>query len=538
MNILLTNYCNAGCVYCFAANTMSSFRKDNNTNLKEMSLNNLSIALDYLKITSLDEPIRLLGGEPTLYPKLEEAIQMIINKGFKRIEIFSNGFINKNKTRMLKKYLNYINFVWNINTPTSYPIFFRNLIDNTLKELSSQNNSIGFNIYKTDYDPSFIFTYLNQHPDIRYIRIGIAHPMGSSNVDTKQSVIFIEDYPKVGTIIYKFAKEIVMKYKNIKSIQLDCGYTPCLFTDYQFKFLINKTPLFIHESCSPSLTDISVDLSISPCFATSSGEKPYKLTDFNNIRQVIEFNKARWYFTRKYLPKISQGCSKCKDSDNCFLGCGGERILETKKQRIKWINSINNPQLNSFSKVKLLFKIAQSFASSYEYKKAKDFLNKTVLELYNTKNKLGKNFPILNSKIKKFIFEFESTFNISSYINIKPELDLYYKTYNQLVYIKKLYSKKPTKTLLKEYTSLISACIFKTKLTNNINLSHYQNELKLIDKQKKLELKEYLATVKDSNSNFNDQYLIYSYVNLLKKYSGKQKATEFLRKLNNKYTII
>ncbi|MCL4384701.1 MAG: hypothetical protein M1326_00095, partial [Cyanobacteria bacterium] len=68
---------------------MSSFRKDNNTNLKEMSLNNLSIALDYLKITSLDEPIRLLGGEPTLYPKLEEAIQMIINKGFKRIEIFS-----------------------------------------------------------------------------------------------------------------------------------------------------------------------------------------------------------------------------------------------------------------------------------------------------------------------------------------------------------------------------------------------------------------------------------------------------------------
>lgn len=529
MNILLTNYCNAGCVYCFAANTMQAARKSDNTGDKIMSLENLSIILDYIKTTTPHDSIRLLGGEPTLYPNLEKAIQMILNKGFNRIEIFSNGFIQRPRADILKKYLDHICFVWNINPAGMSNPFLEKMIDHTLHELSTSNNAIGFNIYKTDYNPSFIFNYLKKHPGLSHVRIGIAHPMGSSEITQKQSVIRIGDYPKVGSIIYEFARRIKTFYPQVKSINLDCGYAPCLFTPAQFKFMTTQVTFHIHEPCSPALTDLSTNLLVNPCFATSAGNEKYKLTDFKNLRQAIEYNKARWYFTRKYLPKINYDCKQCQKSKTCFLGCGGERILEAKKQRTKLFQDVDNEKIKGIRKAKLLLKIAQSFGSTYEQEKALVYLTLVRKEIRRSKDESNGFFKKFLKKVSSYEHELKTVYTIDSYTSIDPDIDLYNYRYQQLLRIKNSYIECPTQKLLKEYTALISNIIFKTNLSPQVHLDHYQRELRNIGKQKSEELKEYIRITNKEKYTLKDQYFVYTYANLLKKSSGVQKATQYLR---------
>lgn len=58
MNILLTNLCNGKCPYCFAADTM--YGETGRERENEISLENLSVALDYLYYASPNQEIRLL----------------------------------------------------------------------------------------------------------------------------------------------------------------------------------------------------------------------------------------------------------------------------------------------------------------------------------------------------------------------------------------------------------------------------------------------------------------------------------------------
>ncbi len=74
-NILITNYCNQSCSFCFANKLMT---KDS---AKEMSLKNYISLLEYLKRSKINK-VYLMGGEPTLHSNFKELFNVTIKKGF------------------------------------------------------------------------------------------------------------------------------------------------------------------------------------------------------------------------------------------------------------------------------------------------------------------------------------------------------------------------------------------------------------------------------------------------------------------------
>ena len=140
MNIILTNFCNGKCPYCFAADTMYGEKSQNLED--EFSIKDFSLVLDHLYTNNPNQAVRLLGGEPTKHSRLDEILNMIIQKGFKRIIIFSNGIIDNKNKEILKKYLDNISFIWNINPPDIYPEAINKNINDCVKELSTSGSNI------------------------------------------------------------------------------------------------------------------------------------------------------------------------------------------------------------------------------------------------------------------------------------------------------------------------------------------------------------------------------------------------------------
>ena len=84
MNILLNNYCNLKCDYCFANKVLEEDKKG-------LSLKDFRWLLEFLK-NSKDGNIRLIGGEPTLHPNFTDFILESSQRDFiNSIHVFTNG---------------------------------------------------------------------------------------------------------------------------------------------------------------------------------------------------------------------------------------------------------------------------------------------------------------------------------------------------------------------------------------------------------------------------------------------------------------
>ena len=133
-NILITNFCNQNCSFCFAAEEMG-----NKIIKKEMSLEDFKTTLLKMKKNPKIKVIKLLGGEPTLHSKFKEIIKLSL-KEFKHIELFTNGFFSKKIHLLIKKNLFQIKCIFNISTPGfQNNEKLRNIIVNRIKEFGAVN---------------------------------------------------------------------------------------------------------------------------------------------------------------------------------------------------------------------------------------------------------------------------------------------------------------------------------------------------------------------------------------------------------------
>ena len=83
LSIVITNFCNQNCSFCFARNEMAEALK------KEMSLDQFKLVLDKSQKAKI-HVIYLLGGEPTLHSKFPQLLD-IASKKILFIKIFTNG---------------------------------------------------------------------------------------------------------------------------------------------------------------------------------------------------------------------------------------------------------------------------------------------------------------------------------------------------------------------------------------------------------------------------------------------------------------
>lgn len=308
VNVLLTNFCNQNCAFCFAAQEMANKRIG-----RQMSLVDFKKTVLKIKKEGKNQSIKLLGGEPTLHSHFREVIDFGL-KHLNHIQIFTNGIFNQSLTDFLITKAPKIAFTFNIMTPGFLlKPNLRKLIINNIKQLSQKTQitlSFTFDMH-TSLDPIFEAIGTETLTLTNSFRLGFANPIaGESNFYQ------FSHFPKMGKQLEKIILA-VRKYNHKAKIFLNCGFTRCMFNDQQY-LLFKKEVISAGFGCfgKESSFDLQTDMTAFHCFPLSTKNK---LKTHQRSFVQVEKNLLRQRFA--YWAKIRQEiCIKCP-----FYGFGKEQ---------------------------------------------------------------------------------------------------------------------------------------------------------------------------------------------------------------------
>lgn len=250
MNILLTTQCNLNCRYCFAGALRSSSVP------QEMSLGELETILPTL-VPGRD-PVRLMGGEPTLHGAYATIIPSLKKRGYS-VTVFTNG-INP-ILRQTAPYLPDV-ILLNLNQWESYSSREKAALRSNLSALS-ERVSLAYTIVEPAFDLSMHRTLILSEALMPVIRLGLAQPV----VGGDNTYLPDEDLPAAHQAVVRWAKELG---RDSIRLSLDCGFMRCFFSDADMDTLI-RAGTVINFVCSPTL-DVGPGLKVWRCFAFSAGE--------------------------------------------------------------------------------------------------------------------------------------------------------------------------------------------------------------------------------------------------------------------------
>lgn len=313
-NILLTNYCNRNCPYCFAKDKVEL---DTIDPLWEMPESDFSTILTYLKPGH--DWVSLLGGEPTLHSRFKEIVYKSTSLGY-RVKIFTNG--TTARLREISAFIpdQSINIILNLNEIGSYRPDELDQIEKNCYAFRKQL-SLSFNIYSPDFTWNHIKEIILKHSIKPSVRIGITQPIkGASNL-----FLLEKDMRVTCRRLVDLAEDLAVSGINIG---FDCGFRLCLFTPSERSILAECGTEFLFV-CSPIL-DIGPDLMVWRCFPFS-GEACVKLTDYDSLISIQNHFDKQWETIQS--KGNTYNCASCSHRMNgvCNGGCLSRTLLVRKK---------------------------------------------------------------------------------------------------------------------------------------------------------------------------------------------------------------
>lgn len=299
-NVILTNVCNAHCPFCFA-------QEQTKTPVHFLSLEEVKGRISFIRDSGQSQ-VRLMGGEPTLHPKFEEIVDLVISNGMTAI-LFSNGYISETPLRYLENLpAEKIALLVNLNAHSPAP----NSETQRLEIFSALNKKItlGFTILDPIFNLAQNFEWIKTYQLQPKLRLGLAQPI----------LFGCNQYlaPK----LYKRAAQSVLinaYHAHLMNIQLefDCGFVQCMFTEEQWHKL-DTFGVVSECHCAPNL-DIDFDGRIFHCFSLSHiSTLLNQHQTINDAYKLIEDQRTIFRESGIY-PE----CSICQERINghCSGGC-------------------------------------------------------------------------------------------------------------------------------------------------------------------------------------------------------------------------
>jgi|GEM_PF-2427285 len=308
MNLLINNYCNQKCPYCFAYSYMDTKNK------KDMTFENYRKALAFLK-ASHREFVRFEGGEATLHPQFMDFVDYALAHGF-AIMLFTNGLFDKKVRDFLKLRQRYVHYTWNLNPPPLYSSGMRQRLLDNLEGLSHKQSSFGVNIYSETQDLDYMFRFCKRFRP-NSLRCVFAHRLrGGGMCQTIPLQAQRKVTPKIVSLIRKVGSKL-----GIPAF-FDCGFIPCAWSDEALGTLIRCGTRF--QGCEPCL-GIDPDLNIAHCFHFHDKHLVFKLQDFSDEKAVVERVRESMGRYRKHF--LFKKCPQCLSRvlRACDGGCLGDR---------------------------------------------------------------------------------------------------------------------------------------------------------------------------------------------------------------------
>lgn len=316
MNLMLNNYCNLKCSYCFAQETMHS------ANAKNISKENYIKYLDWVKKQNdnFDKEVRMIGGEPTLHPEIKDFIDIAISYGcFRDILIFTNLTFNHEFAEMLveKNKQIPIHLLPNIN---SLDLLIPTLRDNILYNLDflSMNlptfDRLSINLYSPNQNLT-MWEKLCAEYNIQSIRFSIVVPNYEIPKDFNATEYFHSFQPVLKQLI-DFKKNYGIEVEN------DCNPLPlCAFDSDFIQYVLKIDPSFFLKggNCSHAVMDVTTDLKVINCFGLGT-IKDRNLEDFDTVDDLLEeLEKDRKAIYQHYITK--KECLSCPRFETTGQSC-------------------------------------------------------------------------------------------------------------------------------------------------------------------------------------------------------------------------
>ncbi len=313
-NVLITNYCNQNCSFCFANELMTKGKT------KEISIKNYIRLLDCFDKNGIKN-ICLMGGEPTLHSEFKKIIEISIKRGF-RIELFTNANLSDDIENYLIENSRRISTIHiNIGAPAYVADGYKkinNFIDKVDKKTLISLETTIASMDEKEYLQ--IFRRAKTVLGRSYIRIAVD---GGLIINGGFSV---RKNLEIGKLIIKTID--LLKKGGARGVWL-CEVNACMFTDNQRKIIgDNKFVKLSGYGCLSKRAgvDIKTDLRIIRCFRQDclKGITFNKGIDLEKIKKDLDEEMIK--ISKKLLP---DECCLCKfygyEKDMCPGPCLIER---------------------------------------------------------------------------------------------------------------------------------------------------------------------------------------------------------------------
>lgn len=312
-NILITNYCNQNCSFCFAAKEMADTTID-----REMELKNFEKILKKMRNKNLRiDMVKLLGGEPTLHSQFEDIIKLSL-KHFPYVQIFTNGILTENKAKFLKQFFPRVRFTLNVMTPGFLlNKKIRELVLERIKDFCAKTEitlSLTIDPF-TDIDLTLKSITNEIIKAVHTFRLGFVNPVAG-----ERNLYDFTDFPKMGEQLYSLVKYIKETGSKAR-FSFNCGFTRCMFTKQQYDFLMQEGIEILGWGCfgKASSMDINPSLQAFHCFPLST---KHRLSLQSNSLSKLhgEFLLKRYEYWKKIYLSV---CQKCPFYDHTPDKCPG-----------------------------------------------------------------------------------------------------------------------------------------------------------------------------------------------------------------------
>lgn len=312
-NLMLTNYCNYKCSYCFGKDIM--FPKNPRQTMSRDTFNSI---VEWVKKGSSDRVFHLMGGEPTLHPDIDWMVARLLEEDM-QTTIFSN-LATQGAVDLAKKIADLpVEWVVNVNDPAHWNDVQRENITMAL-ELLKKRACLTFNVMPDEDDNLWAIEYTKLYHLNHSIKVGFLLPTyNKTNValDDDQYTIVADKVTRLAQIAAK--EDIHLEY--------ECGIPTCAFTDEQLGILW-RCGSQLQSGCNSRL-DITPDGTVIYCLPLATlGSKHYS--------QFECYNDACIWFDQRFKPYRMLGrrieCVSCNlhNSASCNAGCLAKNLINCK----------------------------------------------------------------------------------------------------------------------------------------------------------------------------------------------------------------
>jgi len=313
--IIFTYSCNRNCSYCFAKGFLKKWSQ-------EVSLKNLEVVFKWFNKQGIKNSIGFNGGEPTLFNKMNSALEIAKKYGFK-IQLYTNGIFDVEKINIESPVIS--SFLINFNPPPEYSSQELETLYFNLKSIRKITKNVGFrfNIISPDIFYNYIIDACKKL-NIHYVEFAPVFPsiLGENKYIKKENLKNFAKY------ILQFTKDLLKQ--NIQG-QLAEPFPLCFFSKKERDFLIKNVGLSGICSAGKNYA-ITPDLTILPCIVFAL--KGRHLNSFKNEKEIIDYykkplNKLRW--ETDLFPE----CKNClfKKNKQCQGSCLAYKFLQIKNHQ-------------------------------------------------------------------------------------------------------------------------------------------------------------------------------------------------------------